>query len=84
MLNIFTAVMAFTHYPIAIPTNPVSLLWALPVSLGIAAVYKAVKIEKFSWPLFAREVSLLFVTIISALILTAICLAILARFVGLV
>ncbi len=80
---IFASILAFSQYPIAIPTTPASLLWALPVSLGIAAVYKAVKLEEFTWPLFVREVSLLFVTIIGALIATALCLLILARFVGL-
>ena len=83
MMHIFTSVIAFSQYPISIPTTPASLLWAVPVSLGIAAVYKAIKLEKFTWPMFAREVTLLVATIIGALIATGIGLALLAKFVGL-
>ena len=83
MSFIFTSIIAFSQYPIAVPTTPASLLWALPVSIGIAAVYKAVKLETFTWPIFAREVALLSATIVGALIATAVCLVILAKFVGL-
>ena len=81
-MNIIPFIMAFSQFPLAIPTSPASLLWSIPVSLGISVVYKAVKLEKFTWPLFAKEVALLFLTIIGVLILTAICLLILAKFVG--
>ena len=58
--------------PLAVPMAPISLLWALPVCLSIAAVYKAIKIEPFGVGLFAREVLLLFGTIVGVLILAAI------------
>ncbi|MBN2063300.1 MAG: hypothetical protein JW745_00745 [Sedimentisphaerales bacterium] len=74
--------LSLSQFPINIATTPASLLWALPVSLGIAVVYKAVKLEKFTWPIFAREVTLLLSTIIGALILTAICLLTIAKIVG--
>lgn len=84
MMAFIPFMMAFSQFPMSIPTTPASLLWSLPVSLGIAVVYKAVKLEEFGWKLFCKEVSLLFLTIIGVLILTAIGLLVLARLVGLV
>ncbi len=81
-MSFLSLMLALSQFPINIPTTPASLLWAVPVSLGIAVVYKAVKLENFTWPLFAREVTLLVLTIIGALILTAICLFAIAKIVG--
>jgi hypothetical protein len=57
--------------PAYIPTDITSLLWALPICLSIAVVYKAIKLEQFTTGYFAREVSLLFITIIGFLVVVA-------------
>jgi len=64
--------------PLEIPTTPVSLLWALPISLSIAVVYKALKLPEFRTRLFLREVALLFATIVGFLALVAAGLAVIA------
>jgi len=61
--------------PLHVPTEPISLLWALPICLNIAVVYKAIKLEEFTAKLFVREVALLFATIIGFLIVVALALA---------
>ncbi len=82
MITAVPLIMALSQFPLAVPTTPASLLWSLPVSLGIAVVYKAVKLETFTWKIFSREVAFLFFTIIGVLILTAVCLLVLAKFFG--
>ena len=74
-INGFSQILAelFTQ-PSYIPTDITSLLWAIPICLSIAVVYKAIKIEHFAPAYFAREVSLLFVTITSFLIIVAVVL----------
>lgn len=57
-----------------LPTEPASLLWALPISFAIAMVYKAIKLESFTSQLFVREVVLLFITLIGFLTIAALCL----------
>jgi len=68
--------------PLYVPTSARSLLWALPVCVGIAVVYKAVKLDDLRPARFVREVMLLAMTIIGVLIfaaLTLLVIAILAR-----
>ena len=79
-INGFSQMLAklFTQ-PSYIPTDITSLLWAIPICLSIAVVYKAIKIEHFEPGYFAREVSLLFVTIIGFLIVVAVALWTIAR-----
>jgi len=60
--------------PLNIPTSAFSLLWALPICLSIAAVYKAIKLETVQPALFVREMLLLFVTIVGFLLVVAIVL----------
>jgi hypothetical protein len=81
-MSFLPVMLALSQFPINITTSPGSLLWAVPVSIGIAVVYKAVKLERFTWPIFAREVLLLVLTIIGALILTALGLLVIAKIVG--
>lgn len=69
--------------PLEIPTRAISLLWALPICLTIALVYKALKLETFRFSTFLREVVLLFLTIIGFLVLVAIVLVIIAYLVRL-
>ncbi len=67
--------------PMDIPTEPLSLLWALPICLSIALVYKAVKLHNFRPAVVAREVALLFGTIVGFLVLVAACLYVVAQLV---
>lgn len=57
--------------PLEVPTKALSLLWALPICLSIAAVYRAIKIECFEPRAFLREVLLLVVTLLGFLVLGA-------------
>ncbi len=57
--------------PMEVPTNIISLLWALPVCLSIALVHKAIKLPPFTAKFFIREVVLLFITIVGILIVAA-------------
>ena len=65
--------------PLPVPTRSVSLLWALPICLSIALVYKATKLENFRFKLYLREVLLLFITIIGFLIAVAVALLVIVR-----
>jgi len=60
--------------PILVPTEPVSLLWVIPICLGIALVYKAIRLENIAPQVYAREVAQLFVTIVGFLIVVSFCL----------
>ena len=73
-----TLAQLFTQ-PCYIPTDVSSLLWAIPICLSISVVYKAIKIEHFASGYFAREVSLLFATIVGFLIVVAVVLWTIAR-----
>jgi len=73
-----TLAQLFTQ-PCYIPTDITSLLWAIPICLSISVVYKAIKIEPIDPGYFAREVSLLFVTIVGFLIFVAVILWTVAR-----
>jgi hypothetical protein len=57
--------------PLYVPTKTSSLLWALPICLSIAVVYKAIKMETIQPKIFVREVLLLFITIIGFLSIVA-------------
>ena len=58
--------------PLYVPTSALSLLWALPICLSIAVVYKAIKMETIRPKIFVREVLLLFITIIGFLSIVAV------------
>jgi hypothetical protein len=81
-LTIILAAHLFT-LPLEVPTRAVALLWALPICLSIALVYKALKLETFTLGVAVREVLLLFATIIGFLILIAVVLLVIARVAGL-
>ncbi|MBN1436085.1 MAG: hypothetical protein JW936_03330 [Sedimentisphaerales bacterium] len=81
MINLATTILAgILLEPMNIPTNAASLLWALPICIGIAVVYKAVKLEdnQLSLKPFIVETALLVATIIGFLILVAVVLLIIA------
>ena len=67
--------------PMNLPTTAISLLWGIPICLSISLVYKAIKIEKFTWPFYLREVALLFATLLGFLIVAAIVLLVVGNLV---
>ena len=75
-------IAAFLAQPLRVPSDITSLLWALPISLSIALVYKAIKVVNFKPLLFLREVALLFATIVGFLVVVAIVLLGVTRLAG--
>ena len=71
--------LAIFTEPMFLPTEPVSLLWVLPICLSVSLVYKAIKIEEFRPGLFVREVVFLFGTIIVFLLVIAVVLLVIAQ-----
>jgi len=65
---------ALFRQPIYVATQPASLLWVLPICLGIALVYKAIKLDDFRPAVLVREVLLLVGTMIGFLALIAVVL----------
>ena len=71
--------LAIFTEPMFLPTEPVSLLWVIPICLSVSLVYKAIKIEEFRPGIFVREVAFLFGTIIVFLLVIAIVLLVIAQ-----
>ncbi len=78
---IVTNLLASFSTPMDIHTTPWDLLWAIPICICIAAVYKAVKLDKFETRNYLREVVFLSMTLVGFLILSAIVLVIVAKLV---
>lgn len=66
--------LAIFQVPISIPTTPARTLLLLPLTLTIALVYKAIKLEPFRPETFVREVLFLFATMVGFLVLVALIL----------
>ena len=78
-MYIFSAILAqLFRQPMHLPTDVASLLWALPICLSIALVYKALKMKTITPYLFIREVILLFATLIGFLVAGALALVVIA------
>ena len=81
MINLATTILAgILLEPMDVPTNVASLLWVLPICIGIAVVYKAVKLEDSQLALkpFIIETGLLVATLIGFLIFVGVVLLIIA------
>lgn len=65
--------------PLEVPTRALALLWALPISLTVAIVYKALKLPTLETGFYIREVLLLFIWILACLILAALVLLAIAH-----
>ncbi|MHC4264771.1 MAG: hypothetical protein ACYSUK_02435 [Planctomycetota bacterium] len=63
--------------PEQIGLNPQSMLLLLPLVASIAIVYKALKIPKFQFGIFLKEVATLFLSIVAFITVTALVLFIL-------
>ena len=74
--------IAFLDQPLRVPATVISLLWALPICLSIALIYKAIKVVDFNPLLFLREVALLFATIVGFLVTVAVVLLGVTRLAG--
>ncbi|MBM4024927.1 MAG: hypothetical protein FJ280_05900 [Planctomycetes bacterium] len=60
--------------PMKIGTDPLSMLWLLPLVASIAVVYKATKVHSIrSWP-FAKESAVLFGSIVVFIVVAAVIL----------
>ena len=79
LASIIPVLAQLFRQPVHLPTNVTSLLWALPLCLCIALVYKAIKMDKFTLHLFFKEVTLLFATLIGFLLLAALVLLAIAH-----
>lgn len=82
MLQSFFILAQLFRQPMNISTTATSLLWVLPIGLGISLVYKAIKLEEITPRLFVREVALLFVTGLGMLLVTMVVLLGIARLAG--
>lgn len=82
MLQSFFVLAQLFRQPMNISTTATSLLWVLPIGLGISLVYKAIKLEDITPRLFVREVALLFVTGLGMLLVTMVILLGIARLAG--
>jgi uncharacterized membrane protein len=75
-------VLASFTTPENISTTPYTLLWALPLLLGICIVVKAVKHEKFEFAVLSKEAAKLFLGSTLVLVLLAIILGLLVEFIN--
>ncbi|MHC4790440.1 MAG: hypothetical protein ACYS8Y_03230 [Planctomycetota bacterium] len=69
----FVILSTFTS-PENIDTNPLSMLWLLPLAASIAVVYKATKLTTIKVGTFLKEVVILFGSIVIFIIISAVCL----------
>ncbi len=76
-------VMATFTAPENIRTNPQSMLWLLPLVAAIAAAYKATKLPTITAAIFLKEVAVLFGSIVTFIIITAMVLYALAWLIAL-
>lgn len=69
--NTLTQMIASFTSPEHISVNPYTLLWMLPLLLGISIVYKTTKLKVFFWKKLVKEVAILMTTSIVFITLTA-------------
>ena len=67
-------VLATFTAPEHIYPNPQAMLWLLPLTAAIAIVYKATKLSKITLGPFFKEAAILFGSIVSFVIITALAL----------
>lgn len=69
-----TVILGSFATPMRIGTDPVSMLWLLPLVAAIAIVYKATKVHKVRLQPFAKEAATLFGSIIVFIVVAALIL----------
>lgn len=72
LIDIF--VIATFTVPEQIRPNPQAMLWLLPLTAAIAIVYKATKLPMITAGVFFREAAILFGSIVTFIIITALAL----------
>ncbi|MCD4830481.1 MAG: hypothetical protein K8R02_01585 [Anaerohalosphaeraceae bacterium] len=80
MIMHVTSILASFVSPVDIGTTPQSLLLALPLIAVIAVVYKATKLEEFTFASFVKESAILFGSISVFMILAAVGLYLVMQF----
>ncbi len=74
MMAFLATVLGSFTTPMRIGTDPVSMLWLLPLVVSIAVVYKATKVNRIRlWP-FAKESAVLFGSIVVFIVVAAVIL----------
>ena len=71
MLTESLYVLASFTAPVTIGTNPISMLWLLPLAAAIAVVYKATKLSKITMGKLLKESVILFGSIVIFIATTA-------------
>ncbi len=71
-------ILASFTSPESLETNPALILWMLPLVAAIAIAYKATKVKAITAAKFAKEVAVLFGSIIIFMVLTALVLHVFA------
>lgn len=74
MWDSLTLMLGSFSTPMKIGTDPVSMLWLLPLVAAIAIVYKATKVHKIRLRPFARETAVLFGSILLFIVVAAVIL----------
>jgi len=78
MPTIATYLLADFTVPERVTVDPQSMLWLLPLVAAVAIVYKATKVPKIKATHFAKEVAILFGSIVVFMVITALVLYVLA------
>jgi hypothetical protein len=74
MMDFLTLILGSFTTPMKIGTDPVSMLWLLPLVASIAIVYKATKVHQVRLQPFARETAVLFGSILVFIVVAAVIL----------
>jgi hypothetical protein len=77
-----TAILASFASPESISTTPYTLLWALPILLGISIIVKTIKPEKLEIPILIKESLKLFIGSTIVLIIIAVILGALLEYIN--
>ncbi len=78
---LISSIMATFTSPQNIPTAPMALFWIFPLIVLVSIVYKTTKFKKIKLISFINEVALLFGSIAVFVIITAVVLYSICRFV---
>ncbi len=72
-MTAFDILLTFTA-PEAIGNGPLSMLWLLPLTVAIAVVYKATKVQRIEPGPFVKECALLFASVVVFMLVAALVL----------
>lgn len=75
------AMLASFTVPLHIGTDPASMLWMLPLLLGVAFVYKAIKVRVMFMDKYLKEVGVLFASMVIFIIMIGLLLHIAVHYI---